>query len=249
MKQKIISKNGLSEKTYMNNQAQLWIGTHQSLHQEVITFLQKKLCQQNGCLSCIDCKKIQTLQHHAIMWISPEKHYTLSHIEPIFEAIAFRNDSHQNFYFVLEKADTLNPSCANSLLKSVEEPPEGYHFIFLAQRVDEILPTIRSRCTITNFRKQDNTVIHESFLHHFKVKTDAIFFLQTLEATQPNERESLELIDSLLLHWNTQYNQNPNGIAAKIIPYLQEGISSPPMPGSSKIFWKNIFLKVNSIIK
>ena len=37
---------------------------------------------------------------------------------------------------------------ANSLLKTLEEPPASAHIILLAENVSELLPTIRSRCAI-----------------------------------------------------------------------------------------------------
>jgi len=38
---------------------------------------------------------------------------------------------------------------ANSLLKTLEEPPASAHIILLTENVSELLPTIRSRCAIT----------------------------------------------------------------------------------------------------
>ena len=43
-------------------------------------------------------------------------------------------------------ADALNPAAANALLKTLEEPPPGVHFLLGAHRLDALLPTIRSRC-------------------------------------------------------------------------------------------------------
>ena len=40
----------------------------------------------------------------------------------------------------------MNRNTANALLKSLEEPGEGVHFILVSARADELLPTIRSRC-------------------------------------------------------------------------------------------------------
>lgn len=229
----------------MNNPAQLWIGNQQILKKEIITFLQKELCKNSGCASCNDCKKIEAQQHHAVMWIIPEKQYSLNLLEPIIETMAFRNEEDKSFYFILEKADLLTHACANSLLKSVEEPPAGYKFIFLAQRIDAILPTIRSRCAIKIFHEEPIEIAHESFLHHFKVKTDPISFLQALDHTQPNEQESIELMDSLMHFWNLKYIKKPNQNTEKIITILQQSIKKPPMPGGSKIFWKNIYLALN----
>ena len=47
--------------------------------------------------------------------------------------------------FILEKAETLNESAANSLLKVLEEPPPYVVFILLAPSSSRVLPTIISR--------------------------------------------------------------------------------------------------------
>jgi DNA polymerase-3 subunit delta' len=53
--------------------------------------------------------------------------------------------------FVLERADTLNDSAANRLLKTLEEPPPYAHLILLTGRVSDVLPTVRSRCLAVRF--------------------------------------------------------------------------------------------------
>jgi DNA polymerase-3 subunit delta' len=42
----------------------------------------------------------------------------------------------------------MNPSSANSLLKSLEEPPPTTHFALVSSAPQALLPTIRSRCQI-----------------------------------------------------------------------------------------------------
>lgn len=44
--------------------------------------------------------------------------------------------------------ELLRPDSANTLLKSLEEPPASTVFILLADRIDRVLPTIRSRCRL-----------------------------------------------------------------------------------------------------
>jgi DNA polymerase-3 subunit delta' len=52
---------------------------------------------------------------------------------------------------ILDPADDLEPSAANALLKSLEEPPGGTHFLLVTHRLGRLLPTIRSRCRILQF--------------------------------------------------------------------------------------------------
>jgi DNA polymerase-3 subunit delta' len=51
--------------------------------------------------------------------------------------------------------EMLRSDSANTLLKSLEEPPENTIFILLADRVDRVLPTIRSRCRLLTAPRPD----------------------------------------------------------------------------------------------
>ena len=49
---------------------------------------------------------------------------------------------------VIHPAEALNPSAANALLKSLEEPPPLTYFLLVSHRWHNLLPTIRSRCRL-----------------------------------------------------------------------------------------------------
>jgi DNA polymerase-3 subunit delta' len=49
---------------------------------------------------------------------------------------------------LLTPAERLNTAAANALLKMLEEPPPGTLFILTADAIDDVLPTIRSRCLL-----------------------------------------------------------------------------------------------------
>ena len=48
--------------------------------------------------------------------------------------------------YIIQDAHRLNAQTANSLLKTIEEPPDNILFIFIAPAADAVLPTIVSRC-------------------------------------------------------------------------------------------------------
>ncbi len=53
-----------------------------------------------------------------------------------------------NRVILIYPLELLRTDSANTLLKSLEEPPANTIFILLANRVDRVLPTIRSRCRL-----------------------------------------------------------------------------------------------------
>jgi DNA polymerase III subunit delta' len=53
--------------------------------------------------------------------------------------------------FVIEGAERMNDQAANRLLKTLEEPPPFAHLVLLSDRVQDVLPTIVSRCQRVRF--------------------------------------------------------------------------------------------------
>jgi len=53
--------------------------------------------------------------------------------------------------FLIDQADRANEQAANSLLKTLEEPPDHLILIMTADNVYDLLPTIRSRSVLLNF--------------------------------------------------------------------------------------------------
>jgi hypothetical protein len=230
---------------------QLWFGYHQDLLERAQAFLQSTLCPKNNCGTCLNCQNIRQQQHHDIMWLTPEKNYTLAQLQPIFETISLQLAPDEQFFFVIEHADALTPACANSLLKVMEEPPTGYHFLLLAERQDDILPTIRSRAVVSSFYTDATIPEEHPILAYFKeIKPyNPRDFLQDLDRSFVSERESIDLVDHLFAHWinalkDGLQNNNPKKInhASRMVALFGSALLCPPMPGSAKLYWKNLFL-------
>jgi len=233
--------------------AQLWIGSHEELSTKAEQFLQQQFCLHHACGTCTTCRLIRQRQFHAAVWLYPEKRYTLEQIKVIFDTISFALAPGQQFFFIVQKADCLTTACSNSLLKSVEEPPTGYHFIFLTERKNLILPTIRSRCTVNTY--QISTAEHEKdkLLNFFKASSinNPVEFTKVLDTLKPNEQESVELLDNLFTYWMNTFkkaiaegNKKLSAKAQHKLDIIKKALLKPPMPGSSVVFWKNMFLEM-----
>ena len=58
--------------------------------------------------------------------------------------------------FLIDQADRAGEQAANSLLKTLEEPPDHLILIMTAENVYDLLPTIRSRSVVLNFSPLTN---------------------------------------------------------------------------------------------
>lgn len=59
---------------------------------------------------------------------------------------------------VLAPADALGGAAANAALKTLEEPPPGTFFILCTDALDEVLPTVRSRCMLYHVPAPDRAL-------------------------------------------------------------------------------------------
>lgn len=237
----------------MNNraQAELFIGPQTLLVKETLSYLQQILCPKKGCKTCTRCQQIENKTHHATVWIEPEKRYTLDLLDIVFKKTMLSLDKEEICFFIFTKADFLSPACANSLLKLVEEPPQGYHFLFLAERFNNVLPTIRSRCIQKQFAGKADAQEVPLLVHHFmRFDSDPLAFTKELSSCFMTEQECIVYLDYLLDFWITTYKraatQNNETLQKKsfsMINLCKKAVLSPPAPGSAKIFWKNLFLQ------
>lgn len=231
--------------------AQLWIGSAAQMQQQIIAYVQSQLCTQQGCGTCTTCRHIAQQQQHNVCWVLPEKNqYSKADCEIIAQKSAFMLEPGELFFFILPFAELLTPSSANSLLKLVEEPPQGYHFIFCAERPGMLLPTIISRCVVTTFSTEERTERATTFLQLFKEphaeKLGA--FSKLYETAAVTEQTTSLLLDELLLFWRDACGAGDdslqNGRAQSIITHITDAYQRLPMPGSAKLFWRNLFIKM-----
>ena len=75
--------------------------------------------------------------------LNDKGYYGKEDIDEISKLVHSKQQS--DLTIVLENAETMNESAANTFLKTLEEPGDHIHFIFLVHSDAEILPTIKSR--------------------------------------------------------------------------------------------------------
>lgn len=139
-----------------------------------LAFAQALLCtsSKRGCGECSACKRAATLnaeppkipQHPDFIWVQrglysgtllTAKEATGISVEQVRKVVLTRTGygSHEGQALVIfiEDADELTVSAANALLKTLEEPVPGVHFILHTSRPNRLLDTLRSRTLAVRF--------------------------------------------------------------------------------------------------
>ena len=106
------------------------------------------------CGTCKSCVLFQAGNHPDLMQLEPEEAGKQLKVELIRDLVVFMQ--HTNQYgrkklAIIDPADAMNRSAANSLLKTLEEPPPDSLIMLISHRPSLLPVTIRSRCQRISF--------------------------------------------------------------------------------------------------
>ena len=121
------------------------------------------LCEQPGadaaCGHCQSCHWFAAETHPDSIVISPEdegKAIKVDQIRDLIEVLSLSAHGKQGRRVVIiSPAEAMNRQAANSLLKSLEEPPANTYFFLIATEISALPATIRSRCQLLNLPSPD----------------------------------------------------------------------------------------------
>ncbi len=116
-------------------------------------------CEGEGdarpCCRCKSCLQCDSENHPDIFWVSHDKPnvITVDEVrEQVNQTISSKPYSGRYKIYVVNDAHLMNANAQNSLLKTIEEPPEYAVILLLTASADKLLPTINSRCINLNVK-------------------------------------------------------------------------------------------------
>jgi len=110
--------------------------------------------ERDSCDTCAACLRIEQGAHPDVRQIAPEGAGGQVKVEAVRQVVAespFRPFEGRKRVYIFETADRMNPTAANTLLKTLEEPPPWTVLILLTTNEAAILPTLLSRCQRIRF--------------------------------------------------------------------------------------------------
>ena len=106
----------------------------------------------DGCDECSVCRRIDAGGYGDVTVVRPDGQFIkIAQTREMAEEVYFRPREGRQRFFIIDEADRLREEAANSLLKTLEEPPSTSTIILVTARPDALLPTIRSRAQRLNF--------------------------------------------------------------------------------------------------
>lgn len=124
------------------------------------TLLCKQAVNQFACQCCRDCLLVAADTHPDLCMLTTEKSSQGIKIDQVRTVIEKLNHTSSSPYkiIVINPADSMLLAASHALLKSLEEPSERTLFILLTEKIERLLPTIRSRCQVIRFTTPERSI-------------------------------------------------------------------------------------------
>jgi DNA polymerase-3 subunit delta' len=105
------------------------------------------LCDKGGCGECLSCRTALAGSHADVRMVVTEQSVISVNVarETVRQAALAPAGSRWQV-MIVEDADRLHERAADALLKSIEEPPPRTVWLLCAPTIEDVAPTIRSRC-------------------------------------------------------------------------------------------------------
>jgi len=117
-------------------------------------------CPDGGCGHCESCHQVLVGTHPDVARIVPEGlHLVIDDAREIIRRSARLPTRGRWQVTVIEDADRMEERTSNTVLKAVEEPPPHSVLLLCAPSVEDLLPTIRSRCRLVPLRTPAATAV------------------------------------------------------------------------------------------
>ena len=200
---------------------------------ELARFLNCSENKADDC-ECLNCKWIKDGKHPAVLTISrfdnkpddddSETVISVKQAEFIRNSIITTSDFHRVFIICDReekegKIKGLNKfnfqeATANSLLKSIEEPPERVTFIFLTRNKEDLISTIVSRCQcffVPNKNRFDYNydIVENSIKNYWSIKRAEAFNLSETFFKLTKEHSPILILEQIQNYMLSILKQNP----------------------------------------
>jgi DNA polymerase III subunit delta' len=112
-------------------------GTHPDLRRLEPESMARRIAQDD---------EAETPAPAALRGTKPSQEIKVDQVRGLDGFLNLRSHRGRRRVVLVHPAEAMNPNAANALLKALEEPQPGAHFILVSHRPARLLPTIRSRC-------------------------------------------------------------------------------------------------------
>ncbi|MDQ5987139.1 MAG: hypothetical protein CSYNP_02876 [Syntrophus sp. SKADARSKE-3] len=172
----------------------------------------------DSCDRCPSCLKIDHGNHPDVVIVEPDGAFIkIQAVRDMMNAMAFRPLEGGRRVFILNDADKMNPTAANALLKTLEEPSRSNILLLVTSHPHQLPMTILSRCQPLRFQPLPREIVSR-YLQDQHALTNAE--ADTLAASsggsisralQLNRDEYLGVRNEMMEYLAAKHESNPLG--------------------------------------
>lgn len=143
----------------------------------VNAFVRLLQCEQpqagEPCNQCSSCRQVASYNHPDVIYIQPTKKtgYGIEDIRTqLVKDINIKPYKSKYKIYIIDQADTMTVQAQNSMLKTIEEPPDYGLFFLIGSNKWALLETIRSRSVLINVRPIGVDLVKAYLIDHLAME-------------------------------------------------------------------------------
>lgn len=174
-------------------------------------FAQALLCTQPtaealACEQCASCARVREGQHPDLHSLERQPRadgaglevmIKIDQVRDLQKSLQFKAFEGGRRVILLFEPESMNAATANALLKTLEEPGPGTHFVLVCHAVHRLLPTILSRCQKVRFKPLPRPLVGRILAERLSLDLASADLLAGL--AQGSVGQALNLAESTLL--------------------------------------------------
>lgn len=154
-----------------------------------------------------------------------KKNISIGEARSAIESLSIGSHRGGHRVILIYPIEMLRSDAANTLLKSLEEPPASTVFILLADRLDRVLPTIRSRCRLIAAPRPDRKTGLQWLEQHLQESPDLKSSAADIEAIYDEQGGApYAVLDSLIAR-HYQDDKDELTISIQASRYMLQSLS------------------------
>lgn len=206
-------RTGISNQAYIF-EGQRGVGTFECARLFAASLVCKN-AETAPCGSCNACIMAKAESHPDIYKLTPiegKRNISVDQIRSVVTDAYTKPYESEKKVYIITYGDDMNEQAQNAFLKVLEEPPQYAVFVILAENIESLLPTIRSRCTAVKFNPVGDSKVREYIKTNYPNDAEKADFLVqycggvvgeiekilNTENFVPLRRESLDKLEYLL---------------------------------------------------
>lgn len=153
----------------------------------------------NPCNTCFSCQSIDNATATDVLEIDAASNNRVADVRELIDEVVYPPSLLRKRVYIVDEVHMLSDSAFNALLKTLEEPPEYVLFILATTELNQLPPTIISRCMRFDFKRIEPDTLTRRL--HYVAEQEGIQITEEAERliaklADGAARDALSLLDA-----------------------------------------------------